>query len=118
MQYLGMYPNITPLPVELAKEMRENISTVLRNMLDRLEPGEDMSVYHFTGAEIIKVAQLIFRGTNLVLIVGEDAGGHFTISMRHLDDVNLTCKIVKMAPDEKRRTPIGFVYQDDPKAQI
>ena len=48
MQYLGMYPNITPLTVELAKEMRENISTVLRNMLDRLEPGEDMSVYHFT----------------------------------------------------------------------
>jgi hypothetical protein len=119
-----MYPSIqkietpTPLQIELARETRENISTILRTMLTRLDADEDMAVYHFTGTETIKVAQLIFRGTHLVMVVGEDAKSNFTISICHLDAINLTCKIVKLAKNEPRKQAIGFISQDDPTADI
>jgi hypothetical protein len=95
------------LHAEQGKHLVNVITKRVQQMQEALKEGETLAVYCDAGGERIKVLALEFPTWNLAVLVGTDSLGNVSHRIENVQDVKLTCKILK---GEKERRPIGFTF--------
>lgn len=70
-------------------------------MQKALKDDEELAVFLHSGAEAVRVHEIILPSQHVVVFGGFDAGRHLTRVVAHIASVQLVCKVVKVAPGAK-----------------
>lgn len=84
----------------------EVIKTRVTDIEAKLQPGESLTVYCDAGKDQIRVESFEFPNWHLAVVAGLDEHGNRAYRIENVQDVKLTCKIVK-SPQVGPK--IGFV---------
>jgi hypothetical protein len=78
----------------------------------KLKEGEALVVYCDAGRDRVHVESFEFPNWHLAIVVGLDDEGNRAYRIENVQDIKLTCKILKGAP----KNPIGFILPEESKA--
>lgn len=94
----------------LHRQQGENLVKVITERVKMLEAAlqadEELAVYCDAGHEQLRVQSFEFPTWNLAVMVGLDANGNQAHRIENVEDVKLTCKVLKSVTADRR--PIGF----------
>jgi hypothetical protein len=88
------------------RNLVEVITARVRDLEAGLQPGERLTVSCDAGKEQIRVEGIEFPNSYLAVITGFDDNGNRTYRIENVQDIKLTCKIVK---SQGTGAKIGFV---------
>lgn len=94
---------------KLLREQGRNLIEVIAHRVQALEAelkeGESLAVFCDAGKESILVRAFEFPTWHLAIVSGLDENGNQTYRIENIQDVKLTCKVVK---SDKKAARIGF----------
>ena len=100
----------------LLREQGANLIAVITDRVKSLEAAlqadETLAVYCDAVRNRIRVQRFEFRTWHLAIVCGLDEEGNQAHRIENVQDVKLTCKIIKSG---KKSNPIGFALPSDSK---
>ncbi len=88
------------------KNLVEVIQARVKDWEAALQPGESLTVYCDAGKEQIRVEGFEFPNWHLAVVSGLDDHGNRAHRIENVQDIKLTCKVVK---SQRKEPKIGFV---------
>jgi hypothetical protein len=92
---------------EQGRNLVEVIKARIQTLEARLKPDQELVVYCDAGRDRITVKEFEFPTWNLSVMTGVDENGNETYRIENVQDVKLTCKVLKSTKQPQH--PIGFV---------
>jgi hypothetical protein len=98
---------ITPIPVQRAKDFQHGIREVIETLEANLKPNEELLVYYTNGVEMIRVGHVSMSSTNVAVVDGADSDGNAVRVVAHCHALQFVCKVLKV-DEKKEKVKIGF----------
>jgi hypothetical protein len=97
---------------DLWAQQGENLAGVIQERIQTLEEnlkaGEELTVYCDAGRDRIRAHNFEFPTWHLAIVSGLDDDGNLTERIANIQNIELTCKVVKTGSD-KTGSKIGFI---------